>query len=176
MIIFFNVKKLANQLRENTVPEVHQFLYLMLPFLIDYVGGNHASGGFIHLFFSRPGEVDLVYTLDLFFDATVTVGGTYLAWKINQNGDGKDFIKRFIVLCFPAFVFVNITGFMFPFARGFYLSTFASDNSEAFYELNKLIITVGFNINRLIYYSIVLYGMKLAAKTAAVKHGVKNLI
>ncbi|MEX0940289.1 MAG: hypothetical protein WDZ41_02940 [Candidatus Babeliales bacterium] len=105
---YLNMYKLAHDLKNNVVTEWEKFKYL--------VGGILLFNWFWQL--CKPPIAKDVYQIIFFGKAIVVFNilaivlflyGIYNCWKINQKGNGKNFIERFVCLNFPAFIRMYIT-------------------------------------------------------------------
>lgn len=94
---FWNVKRLRNELIENSLNEKNQMMYLMFTMLLyafsGQFTGSEYSGGF---FFAETLAV-----------LGATVAGVLYCYDGNKAGDGKDFIKRFT--CISWIITIRLT-------------------------------------------------------------------
>ncbi len=144
MITFFRTYQLAEQLRNNAVPEKHKFLYLTIPLLterINWVLKSHFQVG--NFFESSPYRSLLFYLL-----------GMMTMWLINSRGDNRHFLDRFICLSFPAWFKVNLLGFIYSFV------TILWTQMNLDMETRRLISTVFFFGNGLLFYILIGYWMR----------------
>jgi hypothetical protein len=161
MIVFFRTSRLINELREDSVPEFHKFLYLFLPLLLLYLGGRSDIGLYDLLGKNRLSTLEIA---DFIFDITLFIGGSLLLWKINQNGDNKNFVERYICLNFPAIIIVNITGFLLGFLGPLFLSAILKYEGQELTNYYMYVKTIGLNLNYILYFVLMANWMKKTAQ------------
>jgi len=90
-MFFWKTKKLRNELITGSVSEKEKMKYLLATMTLYAVsgqlGGSDISGGYF-----------LAETLSIIF---VTIIGILVCFDANSQGDGKDFIERFICISWP---------------------------------------------------------------------------
>ena len=110
----WNIKKLENEISSGAVNQRDQFLYTILHAFI--IGLASVA------MFTSP-EVET--PADFLFGALqflIPISGTFLAYRFNGSGDGKDFILRYFCLMVPIMIRVGallvvglvVLGFMTP--------------------------------------------------------------
>ena len=98
-----NYKQLARDLRDNKVSEREKLYYIIgtvvlsAPLLIPHAPANYDD---------ITGELVGIFILTL-----LTILGTIFIYRKNQQGDGKNFIERYVCLSFP----ISIIGWFFGF-------------------------------------------------------------
>jgi hypothetical protein len=148
MITFFRTYHLVEELRNNAVPENHKFLYLTIPLLterINWVLKSHFQVG--NFFESSPYRSLLFYLL-----------GMITMWLINSRGDNRLFLDRFICLSFPAWFKVNLLGFIYSFV------TILWTQMNLDMETRRLIATVFFSANGILFYLFIGYWMRKVSR------------
>jgi hypothetical protein len=94
MIYFWNDKQLARDLKNNLVSEKHKFIYFMIYMLLPILAR-----------LNQINILGLTYTLGfilgIFAAIAIWAWVFYFFYKTNKNGDGKNFIERYICLAFP---------------------------------------------------------------------------
>lgn len=99
-MIWFRLNKLERKLAKRELSEHHAFRYLIF-YLIIFI-----TVGIVPELTPYPGwNWDIShYVINLF----VTLAATYTAFRINEKGDNRDFIKRYISLAFVIGLWVLI--------------------------------------------------------------------
>jgi hypothetical protein len=93
---WWNVSKLAEDLREGRVDEKERFKY----FLATFIAWNILVVLFIYS--GGPFDADRLISAAVFL--TIAIIGIILCYRVNKNGDNADFIGRMICLGWPASV------------------------------------------------------------------------
>ncbi|HEX6981737.1 MAG TPA: hypothetical protein VF181_03155 [Balneolaceae bacterium] len=101
---WFNLRDLENRLSDNNVSDKEGFYYLMASFILFSLISYGSSSDYYNNDTFLFAEVALVLL--------ITVVGLNLTFKVNQKGDGKDYLKRFLSLYFVIgirlFVFIML--------------------------------------------------------------------
>ncbi|PKD19571.1 hypothetical protein APR41_02905 [Salegentibacter salinarum] len=90
-MIWFNLKKLERLLIQNKITEAISYQYLLVLLVLLTLSSNVPVK-----YFSHTGWEISYIILDLL----ITIVGTYLLFKVNSNGDNRDFLKRYFSLAF----------------------------------------------------------------------------
>lgn len=98
MIYFLEDWRLAEELRDNRVPEFEKFIYFLLLTLWTLISG---SSTFIEWSYQEPTHTEHLLDGYIFI---VNVVGLWTCYDRNKEGDHKDFITRITCLSFPASV------------------------------------------------------------------------
>ena len=151
MITFFRTRHLALQLKNNTVPDFHMFLYLVIPVLFESFVALLA-GDLSELSYKALLRKLLVYGL-----------GMTAMWFINSKGDNRRFIERVVCLSFPAFIKVNLLGFAYSFVTAIW------HKMGIDIETQRLISAIFFTANSILFYFFVGYWLKQISQDRNVK-------
>jgi len=88
---WFNLEDLENRLVENKVSDKEGFNYLLANLILFGLASYVASDSYNHRAF---------LLIEIILMIAITVGGLNLTFKANENGDGNDYLKRFLSLYF----------------------------------------------------------------------------
>lgn len=91
----WNIKKLAEALREGAIEEKSQRTYLLTGMAL------LAMGVLTYPFLMAAEETSLMDLIDMVVYVALTVFGLYAAYKINERGGQKDFWLRYFSLFIP---------------------------------------------------------------------------
>jgi hypothetical protein len=110
MIVFFKASKLIKQLQEDSVPE-HEKLFYFLLFIIVTNLVNQSSYDVFDLVTMKVGTPLFNTSLYLLVsNLTICIVGSYLIWRVNREGDGKNFFERYWCLQVPVSMWTSIVG------------------------------------------------------------------
>lgn len=112
-MIWFNLKELEERLLKGEVSENLSFTYLL------------AQLALLCLLLQLPFEVKPDWWVWLLVSLVVFLGGVSWAFKINQKGRNKDFLRRFVSVSFVAIMrclllvlFISVVDGIFSLAQG----------------------------------------------------------
>ena len=100
---FWHTDALAQELKEGTVSESEKFKYFFTLFILISIAWSTTN-------FFEPDEFTLSNIIQSIIDIIIVIVGTYLCYAINREGDGINFIERYVCLNFP--IFIKFTVFM----------------------------------------------------------------
>ncbi len=104
----WKIEKLVDDFRQNKVSQKEQFKYLLLFTIFTLL----CSDPFLYVDMSN----NYYDTLQSVLILVITVFGVYYCYKINSQGDNKEFMIRFICLGLPAVI--RILAMFLPFFIG----------------------------------------------------------
>ena len=90
-MIWLNLKKLERLLILNKINESISYQYLLVFLVLFTLTSNYSETNFSHYGW----EVSYVI-----LELLITIVGTYLVFKVNSEGDNRDFLKRYLSLSF----------------------------------------------------------------------------
>lgn len=93
---FWKVDSLVDDFKQNKVTQKEEFKYILLFSILTLLSTNS--------FVSIDSTYNFYDTLDLILLIIITVAGIYYCFKINSDGDNKDFMVRFISIGLPVVV------------------------------------------------------------------------
>ncbi|AFM22864.1 hypothetical protein [Desulfomonile tiedjei] len=97
---WWNVSKLAEDLREGRVQEKERFKYYIAAILMYSIVLELAP------FF--PETFNMVEFISSAVGVIITIAGTILCYRVNRNGDNTDFIGRMICLSWPVSIKIGV--------------------------------------------------------------------
>lgn len=93
----WNTDGLAQELKEGTLSESDKFKYFyILTIIISIAWGS--------TFYMAEAQFSLSDIIQSILDIIIVIIGTYFCYAINRDGDGKNFIERYICLNFPILI------------------------------------------------------------------------
>ncbi|RXT15430.1 hypothetical protein [Ammoniphilus sp. CFH 90114] len=108
-MIFWNVKKLADLLRNNELTSNQKLRYILVVFaFLSITPYAYLDSSF-----------NSVYALEMMAILFTTVWGIRLCFEANEEGDGKDFFERFICIGFP--IVIRLAVILIPLYFVFYI-------------------------------------------------------
>lgn len=90
-MIWFNLQKLERLLIQNKITEAISYQYLLVLLVLLTLSANVP----VKVFSNTGWEISYII-----LDLLITIVGTYLVFKVNSNGDNRDFLKRYFSLSF----------------------------------------------------------------------------
>jgi len=90
-MIWFNLKKLERLLIQNKITEAISYQYLLVFLVLITLSANAPETDFSHYGW------EISYII---LELLITIVGTYLVFKVNSDGDNRDFLKRYFSLSF----------------------------------------------------------------------------
>jgi hypothetical protein len=90
-----NAKRLSEELRQNTVPEVQKYHYILVSLVLQT---SLSAGSVIS---ARPTNG---YFLELVVTSVITFIGLRACFKMNERGDNQHFLDRYICLSVPLLI------------------------------------------------------------------------
>ncbi|PRX38699.1 hypothetical protein [Salegentibacter salegens] len=90
-MIWFNLKKLERLLIQNKITEAISYQYLLVFLVLITLAANAPETDFSHYGW------EISYVI---LELLITIVGTYLVFKVNSDGDNRDFLKRYLSLSF----------------------------------------------------------------------------
>ena len=93
---FWKVDSLVDDFKQNKVTQKEEFKYILLFSILTLLSTNS--------FVSIDSTYNFYDTLDLILTIIITVAGIYYCFKINSDGDNKNFMVRFISIGLPVVV------------------------------------------------------------------------
>lgn len=141
MLILFNGNSLVRKLNNGDVPELHKFIYLVVPALFIYLIDLTSS--------------DSVHPFPIGLRASIYLIGTTGLYLINRRGDNSSFIERYICLNFPVFLIVELFTFTWTITTPLFLSP------ENHFGVGRLIM---YTISNVLYFSLMGYWIFRASK------------
>lgn len=94
-MIWYDTKKLEKELVEGNISEKEGFNYLLTSTLISVIV-SYPSG--------RNYENKVLTAIELIIDILIIIITLKTTFKINTNGDGKDYLKRYVSLSLVIFI------------------------------------------------------------------------
>jgi len=88
---FWNTKALRQQLKAGKVTERQKMSYLMATILLFTLS----------VYVPLPQADTALQAIEIIAAIGITIGGIFYCFRINQNGDGKNFLERFVCLSWP---------------------------------------------------------------------------
>ncbi|WP_407865173.1 hypothetical protein [Phyllobacterium phragmitis] len=137
---FIDDLELATRFKNDAVPSRERFLYFITTALFSAIGGS--------AFLLQESSGAPINEFDIFLDIInilIVFVGIILCYRVNQSGDGKEFIERMTCIGFPAMiqsliVFVIILIFYLIII---YISGYYNDTAEiTIYDLPPLIFLI----------------------------------
>ncbi|APS38938.1 hypothetical protein [Salegentibacter sp. T436] len=90
-MIWFNLKKLERLLIQNKITESISYQYLLVFLVLITLSTNAPETDFSHYGW------EISYII---LELLITIVGTYLVFKVNSDGENRDFLKRYFSLSF----------------------------------------------------------------------------
>ncbi len=142
MIVLIRGSRLVEQLKNDSVPELHKLFYLTLPFIFSYLCDLLLPS----VSYSPSGQAT-------YLKLATYILGVGCVFYINKKGDDSSFIARYICLSFPATVVINLIGFTYGLVIvALLVQIFGT-------ETTKTIGSVFFKLNGALFYILVGYWM-----------------
>lgn len=100
---WFNLQDLENRLIENNVSEKEGFYYLLVSIILSCLTIYVSNDGY---------NIDIFLISEIVLMLLITVIGLHLTFRANQNGDGKEYLKRYISLSFVIMIRLMVFTFL----------------------------------------------------------------
>ncbi|GAE35153.1 hypothetical protein [Halalkalibacter akibai] len=99
-MIIWNIEKLALKLKNNEITEKEKFIYFFIYIVLS---------GFVG-YYTIEFASNLQRMIELLITSIITILGLLFCFNINQKGDGKVFIERYICLSLPISIRIIVYG------------------------------------------------------------------
>jgi len=95
MMRFFRMNKLCRRIADGSITSKKKLVYLLGGILLTLLNN------ICNIFFSRGMRIDSLFILYWLYQCILVSIAIVMVYRVNNRGDGKDFIERYVILIFP---------------------------------------------------------------------------